>query len=90
MKKKKISKKVKTSKNTKAPSKKTMSKNCKKSCNKSCSDKKPESVTEYVLCGRGLKAIGESNPVLPSSSSFEPPKQEPINLWGKLKKFIGL
>ena len=83
MSKKKVSKKVKTTKNTKAPSKKAMSKNCKKSCKKSCEDTKKD-------CSYREKAFGEPHPAEPSSPSFEPPQESSINLWDKLKKLIGL
>lgn len=80
MSKKKISKKTK---NTKTPSKKPMSKNCKKSCKKSCEDVKKD-------CSYREKICGEPQVVSPSSSSFEPPQESSINLWGKIKKFMGL
>ena len=83
MSKKKVSKKVKTTKNTKAPSKKAMSKNCNKSCKKSCDTTKNE-------CSYKEKAFGESYPASSSSPDFEPPKEPSPNLWGKIKKFIGL
>lgn len=83
MSKKKVSKKTKTTKNTKAPSKKPMSKNCKKSCKKSCEDVKKD-------CSYREKVYGEPQVVSPSSPSFEPPQELSTNLWGKIKKFIGL